>query len=600
MSVCIEKIECPDCGGSSLQVFKKEDGTYDGYCFSNCEPKNKYKENPYEGKPEGYEPPPPPHRKNPEEIKEKLKEIRQYGCHAIPDRKLKKETLEHFGVRVGVSTQDGKTPYAMYFPHFVKGKIHSVKCKILDPKKMWWYGSKKGVDPFGWKQALDSGYPKLFITEGEPDAIALAQVLFELEKNPDFKDRYPAVISITDGASSAANFFNEWLPKMKRNFKEIIFVPDNDEAGDKAAEAVSKIDRSIKIAKLDGKDPNDMLIKGRKKALRNAVLFNAEVQKLDKVCTVDDVMEDAMKMPEWGYSYPWPSLTKATFGFRRKEIYGLGAGTGIGKTAWAQELQSWIVEEHNNPIGVFMLEQPVGRTLKGIAGKIAGIPFHRPDIEFTQETLQDAIEDLRGKVYLYNNFGVIDWESVKEGIRYMNTAFGVRDFFIDNMTCFVSHVSASEGNDILNGIMGDMASLALELDITIFYFSHLNAPKTGVPHEMGGKVHESQFTGSRAMQRYSHYLFGLERNKDSSLPEVERNTTTFVLLKDREFGRSAYFKMFYNTNTDKLKEITCPEDIPEEFFEEGESLVRQSPDEPIGRVSVDETTGEVQTEDNPW
>ena len=121
------------------------------------------------------------------------------------------------------------------------------------------------------------------------------------------------------------------MPEFRRNFKEIIFVPDSDEAGEKAADAVAKIDPAVKIAKLDGKDPNDMLMKGRKKALRNSVLFNAEVKKLDKVCTVDDVMEDAMKMPEWGLSWPWPSLTKATFGYRRKEIYGLGAGVGIGK-----------------------------------------------------------------------------------------------------------------------------------------------------------------------------------------------------------------------------------------------------------------------------
>lgn len=594
MSVCIHKIDCPDCGGSNLQVFKTDEGEYNGYCFSNCEPKNKYKENPYEGKPEDYKPPAAPHRKNAAEIKEKLAEVRKYGCHAIPERKLKKRTLDHFGVRVGVSTEDGVTPYAMYFPHFAKGKVVSVKCKILDPKRMWWWGTKKGVDPFGWRQALDSGSPRLFITEGEPDAIALAQVLEELERNPEYK-QFPAVISITDGALSAAGFFQEWLPEFRRNFKEIIFVPDSDEAGAKAADAVAKIDPAVKIAKLDGKDPNDMLMKGRKKALRNSVLFNAEVKKLDKVCTVDDVMEDAMKMPEWGLSWPWPSLTKATFGYRRKEIYGLGAGVGIGKTAWAQELQSWIVEEHKKPIGVFMLEQPVGRTLKGIAGKIAGVPFHRPDVTFTQEFLQESIEALRGKVYLYNNFGVIDWQSVVEGIRYMNTAFGVRDFFIDNMTCFVSHVSASEGNDILNGIMGDMASLALELDISIFYFSHLNAPKTGLSHEQGGKVHEGQFTGSRAMMRYSHYLFGLSRNKDSELPEVERNTTTFDLLKDREFGRSAHFQMFYNPNTDKLKEITCPEDIPDEFYLEDYKQLETEPDE-----KVETETGEVVKGDEPW
>ncbi|CAH9016292.1 putative GP4d helicase [Vibrio phage 275E43-1] len=551
MSECVEKIDCPECGGSNLQVFLQEDGSYDGFCYSNCW---KYFKDPYENKPSGYTPP-APYRKNPEEVKAQLKEVRALPVVDIPDRKLKAETLRHFGVRVGLSQEDGKTPSVMYFPHFTNGKVQSAKTKILDPKRMWWIGSKKDVEPFGWRQALNSGSTRIIVTEGEPDCLATAQVLAELEKHPDYKGKFPAVISLTDGAATAGKFFGRWLPEMKRNFKEIVFVPDTDEAGQKAAAVVSQLDPLIKIAHLDGKDPNAMLIEGRKKALRSAILFNSEVTKLDKVCTVDDLLEDAMKMPEWGYTFPWPRVTALTCGFRRKEIYGLGGGTGCGKTSWAQEMQSWIVNEHDNPVGVFMLEQPAGRTLKGIAGKFAGIPFHRPDVTFTQEQLKSAIEALRDKVYVYNNFGVIDWESVKAAIRFMNVTYGVKDFFIDNMTCFVSHVSSSEANDILNGIMGEMATLALELDITIFYFSHLNAPKTGLTHERGGHVHESQFTGSRSMQRYSHYLFGLERNKDPMLEEDERNTSTFVLLKDREFGRSGNVSLFYNMETDQMREI---------------------------------------------
>ena len=589
MSECVEKINCPTCGGSSLQVFLKEDGTYDGFCFSNCQ---KYIANPYEDKPVGYKPP-APHRKDPAEIRKQLSDVRELPTVDIVSRKLKAETLRHFGVRVGLSQEDGETPSIMYFPHFIKGAVVSVKTKVLNPKRMWWIGSKKDVEPFGWRQALDSGSATLIVTEGEPDCLAVAQTLKELERNPDFADKFPAVISLTDGAGTAGKFFSKWLPEFKRNFKKVIYVPDTDEAGQKSAAIVSQLDPEICIAQLDGKDPNAMLIDGRKKALRNAILFNSETVKLDKVCTVDDLIEDAMKMPEWGYTFPWPQVTAMTCGFRRKEIYGLGGGTGCGKTSWAQELQSWIVNEHNNPVGVFMLEQPAGRTLKGIAGKFAGIPFHRPDVEFTQDQLKDAIEALRDKVYVYNNFGVIDWDSVKQAIRYMNVTFGVKDFFIDNMTCFVSHVSSSEANDILNNIMGDMATLALELDISIFYFSHLNAPKTGPSHERGGHVHESQFTGSRAMQRYSHYMFGLERNKDPLITEEERNTATFVLLKDREFGRSGNVPLFYNTETDQLRQLEEFNISTAEADSEQIEIQIQQEEEPVVQLVVN-------GEDLPW
>jgi len=44
-------------------------------------------------------------------------------------------------------------------------------------------------------------------------------------------------------------------------------------------------------------------------------------------------------------------------------------------------------------------------------------------------------------------------------------------------------------------------------------------------------------------------MWGIERNKDPDLPSKEINTSTFVLLEDRKYGRSGYFKVFYDTTT---------------------------------------------------
>ena len=42
---------------------------------------------------------------------------------------------------------------------------------------------------------------------------------------------------------------------------------------------------------------------------------------------------------------------------------------------------------------------------------------------------------------------------------------------------------------------------------------------------------------------------GIERNKDPDKPEKERNTSTIVLLEDRKYGRTGYFKVYYDPNT---------------------------------------------------
>ena len=104
-------------------------------------------------------------------------------------------------------------------------------------------------------------------------------------------------------------------------------------------------------------------------------------------------------------------------------------------------------------------------------------------------------------------------------------------------------------------MMEEMASLTQELDLTIFYSSHLNPPPRGVKsHEEGGEVKESQLYGSRAMIRWSHYIFGLQRNKhakleDGSADYKERNKTKFVLLKDREYGNTGHFNISYDPET---------------------------------------------------
>ena len=73
---------------------------------------------------------------------------------------------------------------------------------------------------------------------------------------------------------------------------------------------------------------------------------------------------------------------------------------------------------------------------------------------------------------------------------------------------------------------------------------------------------EKHFTGSRAIARWAHYMFGLERNKQDEDP-VMRQTTTFRVLKDRYTGRATAekFGLWYNRDSGMLSE--CKLDEPE-------------------------------------
>ena len=72
MSRCVEKIVHKACGKNGLQVFQKEGGGYDGWCFI-C---NKYEANPYEDQPPDYKP--AFQQKSPEEIQNELDEVGEF------------------------------------------------------------------------------------------------------------------------------------------------------------------------------------------------------------------------------------------------------------------------------------------------------------------------------------------------------------------------------------------------------------------------------------------------------------------------------------------------------------------------------------------
>jgi len=199
-----------------------------------------------------------------------------------------------------------------------------------------------------------------------------------------------------------------------------------------------------------------------------------------------------------------------------------------------------------------MLEEPPAHTLKVLAGKVANRRFHIPGEEYDEADLRSALERLRGKVWLYDHFGAKDWDVIKGQIAFMVQALGIKFIFLDHLTALVAGVE--DERRALDKIMEEMASLAQRLGCAIFFISHLSTPK-GTPHEEGGRVHEKDFTGSRAIARWSHFMFGIERNKQK--PD---SPTCFRILKDRYTGdgNGVTFGLRWDRDTGRLEECELP------------------------------------------
>ena len=453
------------------------------------------------------------------------------------------------------------------------GQIVAQKVRFAN-KEMLTLGDFKSAGLYG-KHLWRDGGKKVCITEGELDALSVSQL---------FGNKWP-VVSIPNGAQGAAKAIKkdlEWLMK----FDEVIFMFDNDEAGHAATEACVGLlpPGTAKIATFDLKDANEMLVAGRGSEVVDA-FWSAREYRPDGIVSIGSLKEEALKPIVMGIPWPWAGLTKATHGRRDGELYGLGAGTGIGKTDVFTQIICHDAVNLNIKCGVLYLEQHPIETVRRVAGKLAGKKFHLPNKEvdpvdgedWTTGELAEAIDTLDGteNIELFNHFGTMDWETIEAKIRYMVVSLGCKHVFLDHLTAMAAH--AEDERKELESILADMAGLAQELHFCFHYISHLATPD-GKPHEEGGRVYLRHFKGSRAIGYWTHFAIALERDQQDDDLDA-RLTTTLRVLKDRYTGAATGYTtgLRYNLDTGILTEVPLPSKKPDAGFKDETKDYADSP-----------------------
>jgi len=408
-------------------------------------------------------------------------------------------------------------------------------------KSFKFLGDTKDAQMYG-QQLWSSGGKKLTITEGEIDALSVATA---------FDGKYP-VVSISAGAQSAKKELAKHLEWIS-SFEEIYIWFDNDEPGRKAVEEcinILPIEKVRIVRHPDYKDANELLLAKGKPSIVNA-FYNAEPYKPEGICIPTDIMEQALQPVEVGRPWFFEKMTNITYGRRLGEIVSLGAGVSVGKTDVVMQSIAFDLSKGYN-VGTFMLEQSTRETLLRISGKIDNCFYHLPNQDTNPKKLKATIESING-LYIYDNFGMIDWDTISSKIRFMKHSFGVEHFYIDNLTAL--NASADDERRNLDKLMAEVAGLAQELNVWILLVSHLNPPKTGNSHEQGGKVEQNQFTGSRAIMRWSALMLGVERNTIAEDVD-ERQKGLIRVIKDRFSGEATgqTIGFRYDTDTGELLE----------------------------------------------
>lgn len=482
-------------------------------------------------------------------------ELLKYEYQALGKRKIPESIVQQY--RYGMA-HDNNNTLCQVANYFNKDKeIVAQKLRYAD-KTFKFIGNPKEALMYGQQLWGNTG-KKLVITEGEIDALSVATA---------FDGKYP-VVSLKNGASAAKKEISaqlEWI----NGYEEVYLWFDTDEAGRKAVEECVNLlpaDKVRIIRHADYKDANEVLVYKGKAGVVNA-FYNAEKYKPDDIVKPCDLLDTVAEPITVGFPYYYDKLSKLLYGRRFGEVVVVGAGVSVGKTDFVMSQVAFDVSQ-GWKVATFMLEQSTKETLLRTAGKIDGCHYHLPNVEFDKDKLLGTVQSIDNNLFMFDNFGANDWDTISDKMRYMYHNYGCRIFYIDNLTALNAHAQDERRN--LDALMAEVAGIAKELDIWVLLVSHLNPPKSGASHEAGGKTEQNQFTGSRAIMRWAYAMFGIERNTLHEDPD-ERNKGLIRILKDRfsgsATGRTVGFH--YDKDTGVVHELDSDFEI-EQSEEAGDS-----------------------------
>lgn len=479
----------------------------------------------------------------------------------LPARSIRKDIAEFFSYGIV-----GNKHCAQYFDK--DGDIVAYKFRDKD-KNFTWSGKPKESVLFGQQCFRPNPKLKLVITEGEIDALSVAQAQ---------RDIYP-VVSLPNGAASAKRDIKKNFEYLS-GFKELIVMFDSDEKGQEAALEVVQMfpPKYAKIAKLPMKDANELLKEGRGKEIVDAI-FTAEAYKPESLKSGNslvDLLDDVTSTMSYPMLSCTPKLDTKMQGIRLGELTVITAGSGSGKTTFVKELQN---HAYNLGVtqGIIHLEEKLRKTMMGLVSlnlsrrlNLEEEPHKDAAVRKCWEKMATSVdENGNNHLHILDNFGSMDTEEVYKNIRYLAQVEGAKFIYLDHITMLVSGMSGNiDERRALDNIMTELASLATELNVHIFAISHLNNNTNGKPFEEGNRATVNNLRGSGSLKQLAFNIISLTRNQMAE-DDLEKNTIKIDLLKCRETGDTgASDEVIFNVDTGRLE---ATQDSPFENKPEGNS-----------------------------
>ena len=473
-----------------------------------------------------------------------LTNINELPTRGIKERGITKVVAEHFNMKVSYDA-DGEID-GHFYPYTRNGKTVAYKNRQL-PKDFRVHGDFKGVELFG--QSAASGGKTLVVTEGELDAMAVAQA---------FMDKYQRIYPVVSIPSASG--FNSLLEQRDwvNKFETVVLMFDQDEAGQAAIDKAAKIigQGKVKIAKLPEKDPCDTLIKHGSPAIMSAI-WDAQTWNPAGILTGDQIWDKFLER-ESIESIPYPAcldgLNQKLGGIRHGEITLFTSGTGSGKSTVIKEIIIDLLAKTDDKIGLISLEESVADT----AEKFISMQLQRPLSDpppVSDEDKRSAFEAVFGdeRLVLLDHQGSVGDESLIDKIEYM-ALMGCKYLVLDHITIAVSEgAEGLTGNEAIDKFMSDLLKICKRHNVWLGVISHLRKAFGGKSFEEGNLASIDDIKGSGSIKQISFDIIAFARNLVAE-EEMEKNTVKFRVLKSRFTGRTGDAgAAVYDPKTTRLK-----------------------------------------------
>ena len=436
----------------------------------------------------------------------------RYTYEYLPLRGISREVMQAFGCITKVN--EAGVPTEVGFPY----GNDAWKIRRLDKKAFYSKGDMSHATLFGKTRYSAGSARSITITEGELDALSVAEILGA---------GYP-VVSVRSSSSAAADCIAE--RNYLNSFEKIYLCLDNDEAGAKATREVAQLfdfNKVYHVKMSRFKDANEYLTNGEGKTFKN-IWWNSRrflpEEVISSQAEFDSIIENA-RMKE-GTPWPFGQLQSMTYGIRTGETVLLTAMEGIGKTEIVRAVEYHLLKTTEDNIGIIHLEESKARLLQGLAGYELKTPVHLPESSVSDEEVKRAIATITkrdDRLHLYSHFGSSDPDVILDVIRFLVASCRCKYIVLDHITMVVSGLSDEDERKVLDYISTRLAMMVEELDFALIFISHVND--------------EGRTRGSRNISKIADLWVHLDRDQHAAT-ERERNTTHLTVRKNRFAGRT--------------------------------------------------------------